>query len=140
MREYRQRKEWRKYRKDYAARPATKTKRQLWGHHWYLKYKNEYNAQRISQRQMYRNTLFDILGGAKCIKCGFTDKRALQLDHKQGDGTRKMHMEELKDHHRYLKYIDNPELARKTFQVLCANCNSIKRYEHYKSPLSQIRS
>lgn len=107
---------------------------------WYLKHRNEYNAGRIDTRQIYREMLFDILGGAKCVRCGFSDKRALQFDHKQGGGNSKINNEERKDHHRYLKYIKAPELARKTFQVLCANCNSIKRHEKYKSPLFQVMS
>lgn len=82
--------------------------------------------------------LFEALGGARCVRCGFSDRRALQFDHIMGEGTKKMHYQEMKDHHNYVKYARNPELARKTFQVLCANCNAIKRMEKYKAPLNQI--
>ena len=70
----------------------------------------------------------DILGD-KCVKCGFNDKRALQFDHINGGG--------LKDRIRfkaaqtmYKFYINNPELARKCLQILCANCNTIKIKEN----------
>lgn len=105
---------------------------------WYLENKHRYNIGRVQMRQRYRDILFEILGGAVCVKCGFSDRRALQFDHKMGEGTRKMHNEEMKDYHNYVKYARNPELARKTFQVLCANCNAIKRHEYYKAPLNQI--
>jgi hypothetical protein len=107
---------------------------------WYENNKHRISAARTQMRQRYRDMLFEALGGAKCIKCGFSDRRALCFDHINGDGTKKMHHEEMKDHHNFVKYARNPELARKTFQVLCANCNAIKRMTRYKSPLKNLVS
>ena len=67
-------------------------------------------------------------GPPKCKRCGFNDLRALTLDHVNGDG-----------------YLQRKELKRKgssfyiwareneypdTLQVLCHNCQWIKRHEN----------
>lgn len=102
-------------------------------HNWYENNKHRYNLGRTQMFQRYRDQLFEVLGGAKCIRCGFSDKRALHFDHIDGGGTAEFRKK--KDYSYYRKYIDQPELARKTFQVLCANDNAIKRTERYKAPL-----
>jgi hypothetical protein len=74
-------------------------------------------------RDNLRVEVFDKLGH-KCSRCGFDDKRALQVDHINGGGE--------KDRQRFsqttfLKHVlANPHL----FQILCANCNWIKRHEN----------
>jgi len=77
-----------------------------------------------------KERLFQILGGAKCIRCGFSDKRALQFDHINGGGTQDKlkHAGHLDRMRRY--YLKHPEEARKNLQVLCANCNWIKRIDN----------
>jgi hypothetical protein len=82
-----------------------------------LKYKSEYYYNR------YRSTkdkLFDILG-RQCSICGFNDIRALQIDHINGGG--------VKQGRSYYKHINDPDIKLK-LQVLCANCNWIKRAEN----------
>lgn len=68
-----------------------------------------------------RQKLFQILGN-KCCRCGYSDIRALQLDHLLGDG----YLERNKSN-KY--YVENPLEAIFKFQLLCANCNWIKRVE-----------
>lgn len=62
--------------------------------------------------------------GGKCVKCGFDDPRALQVDHINGGGQK-----EFKDLgvRRYYKNILEDKEGR--YQLLCANCNAIKRIE-----------
>lgn len=76
------------------------------------------------------------MGGAKCVKCSYLDPRALQLDHINGGGCKDMknhtNTEQLV---RY--YIKNPELAKKTLQVLCANCNWIKVHVNRENELAK---
>lgn len=92
------------------------------------------NREIYKQNSRYRQTqrrleLFDILGGRKCSKCGYSeDTRALAFDHLRDDGLedRKIH---LRSSHLYNFYCKNPDLARANLQVLCCNCNSIKRYD-----------
>ena len=66
------------------------------------------------------------LGGI-CVSCGYSDLRALVLDHKNGDGylDRKILGTKIA---RY--YIKNLEEAKEMLQVLCSNCNMIKSVEH----------
>jgi hypothetical protein len=59
----------------------------------------------------------------KCVQCGFSDIRALQIDHINGGGGK--HFRESVSSARYYKeMLVYPE----NYQILCANCNWIKRY------------
>ena len=71
-----------------------------------------------------KSQLFASLGGAVCKRCGFDDKRALQLDHVYGKGnTQRRILTVVKMIHHA---IENPS----GYQILCANCNWIKRVEN----------
>jgi hypothetical protein len=63
--------------------------------------------------------------GSKCARCGFSDWRALQLDHVNNNGA------EDREESRDGNGVYNSALKDKDgeFQLLCANCNSIKRLE-----------
>ncbi len=70
-----------------------------------------------------RQRVIAALGG-KCARCGFEDWRALQIDHMNGGGRRE------------LKQIGYKGIIKKVlrgetdgYQLLCSNCNWIKRYE-----------
>lgn len=71
-----------------------------------------------------RVLVIEKLGGS-CRKCGFTDIRALQIDHIEGGGTKK---NKKLDWYKRYKVILNGD--SKEVQLLCANCNWIKRYEN----------
>src|ERR1035437_7793094 len=104
------------------------------------KYHREFNrtyfapgtANRERRRELDRATharnrqgILDMYG-RRCSKCGFdSDVRALQLDHK---GSKPW------ETHRYARsggtlyvVILNGTLPKELFQILCANCNTIKR-------------
>lgn len=71
-----------------------------------------------------KNQVYDKLGHV-CCRCGFSDKRALQIDHVNGGGNREL--KEVRNNATYLqKVIKDTE---GTYQILCANCNWIKRFE-----------
>lgn len=84
-----------------------------------------------------RMEIIHILGN-KCIHCGFSDWRALQIDHVKGHGAE--HRRKYNSHTFYHGGGCNPQyysfilrqikLGSKDFQLLCANCNWIKRYEN----------
>jgi hypothetical protein len=62
--------------------------------------------------------------GWKCIRCGFDDLRALQVDHMNGGGCQER--KRLRNQAAFNKKV----LADQTgYQLLCANCNWIKRHE-----------
>ena len=68
-------------------------------------------------------------GVAECVTCGFSDQRALQIDHINGGG-----LKDLKKHGNQNQYLNSilalpKKEAEDKYQVLCANCNWIKRVE-----------
>jgi len=76
-----------------------------------------------------RQEVIRILGG-KCAKCGFGDWRALQVDHVNGCGNdfRLPQLMLYKDIRRCLI------TGETKYQLLCSNCNSIKKYENNENP------
>lgn len=79
-------------------------------------------------KQNARNAALEAFGN-KCNKCGFADKRALQIDHVSGNGNkeRKETINVATFYRNVLKsFLDNEN----KYQLLCANCNWIKRYEN----------
>ena len=66
--------------------------------------------------------------GGKCIKCGFDDYRALQIDHINGRGCRERKESGYSSNYQVLKDILNGKTEK--YQLLCANCNWIKRWEN----------
>ena len=72
-----------------------------------------------------RERIHDKLGHA-CCRCGFADKRALQIDHINGGGNKEH--KQIKNNESFLNKVllDNTG----SYQILCANCNWIKRMEN----------
>lgn len=88
--------------------------------------------QARSHNERYRAKIRDFFGG-KCVRCGFDDIRALQMDHIKGDGWKERKHQGGRGqslNQRYREIMDNPDAAREKYQLLCANCNSIKRMEN----------
>lgn len=79
-------------------------------------------------RQKYqkkRAEVFAILGNV-CKRCGFDDVRALQIDHVNGGGQQEFRTKSGTSYlYHVLKYIPDGR-----YQLLCANCNWIKRHEN----------
>lgn len=76
-----------------------------------------------------------MLLGGKCVKCGFLDFRALQLDHINGNGAKELKQGPAKIYGYYLAHSDE---VKKKLQVLCANCNWIKRFERQETNRKDI--
>lgn len=105
---------------------------------WYKKYKEE-NKEKIrirnfNHRNDYRRrAIANICDGIiRCVKCGFDDFRALQIDHINGGGIREREGISEKAYYRYIFSLPTNE-AKKKYQILCANCNWIKRHENRES-------
>lgn len=64
--------------------------------------------------------------GGQCVKCGYLDVRALQIDHINGGGGKDRR--DWSSPYRFYRSIAEGENLEK-YQVLCANCNVIKRSE-----------
>ena len=78
-----------------------------------------------------KNATIEALG-AKCVKCGFSDKRALQIDHIKGGGNKERKEKRFLGHGKnYFRYVLESFLkGENKYQLLCANCNWIKRFEN----------
>jgi hypothetical protein len=85
-----------------------------------------YNPQESKGRyHHYRRLAFEVLGGYRCAQCGFDDPRALQIDHVDNGGYACRKNGEL-GRRLYRKVVREKGVG---FQVLCANCNWIKKAE-----------
>lgn len=96
----------------------------------------EYRKKRNDKRRKYqrkvRMKVLELLGG-KCIRCGESDWRCLQIDHVKGDGHSYRSMRQHLDTssvHLYHKIIKEIQSGSKDYQCLCANCNWRKKYEN----------
>ena len=75
-----------------------------------------------------RKEIIKLLGD-KCKRCNFTDFRALQIDHVHGNGN-KERKETKTTRVYYPTILKKIKAGSKDYQVLCANCNWIKKYEN----------
>ena len=113
-----------KYREANKEKAAARTRE------WIQKNKEKVSLIRIRTAAKRKRECLEAYGGAKCAHCGFMDIRALQIDHVNGGGTKESiekgyHRAET---YRYLRRNGYPDKDK--YQVLCANCNLIKRIEN----------
>lgn len=94
------------------------------GANWTREAKNEY-AKVAHQKN--RNEAIEALGG-RCVKCGMLDLRCLQIDHINGGGGKEIRSTGAYARYKWIK--SNVEEAKLKYQILCANCNWIKRDEN----------
>jgi hypothetical protein len=96
------------------------------------KYRQEIRDRQRQERINIKIKLFSLLGD-KCSQCGIKDIRVLQIDHINGNGRKDRGNLNPKDFYRYA--FNKVKNGNKEYQLLCANCNWIKRYtnnEFYK--------
>jgi len=84
-------------------------------------------ARRTKYHANLRAKVIALLGG-KCAKCPFTDPRALQVDHINGGGAKERRTKGTRGN----SGVNHKILSGQTegYQLLCANCNWIKRIEN----------
>lgn len=82
--------------------------------------------QNLSRYHAKRAEVIAFLGG-KCVRCPVVDVRCLQIDHVDGGGAaeRRGMRNYWKLHNLVLRSVPNNK-----YQLLCANCNWIKKYEN----------
>ena len=95
--------------------------------------------QRLAKKQSRerRRIVFINAMGGECVQCGFSDWRALQVDHVNGGGTAERKIFPSTSKVFYAKVLAN----RDDYQLLCSNHNTIKRYEENeaKGPLTIVQ-
>jgi predicted transcriptional regulator len=86
------------------------------------------NANKAYRQKMKLNLFSHYSKGLlMCARCGFNDTRALSIDHINGEGTK--HRQEIGGNiYHWLTKNDYPE----GYQVLCYNCQAIKRLENHE--------
>ena len=100
-------------------------------HQALIRYKSSSQEVIVNRyRKNLKKRVLSYYGGGKlaCIKCGFSDIRALSIDHINGNGCkhRKKLLTSGKTFYRWLEKQDYP----KGYQTLCMNCQFIKREEN----------
>jgi|SRR5690242_19257469 len=99
----------------------------------YYKNRDKKAAYAKEYNQRNRRILLQELGNGKCAWCGYSDFRALEIDHVNGDGA-----EDRKKHNFHapftVKQMKRVLENKERFQILCCNCNRIKRYENKENP------
>jgi hypothetical protein len=82
----------------------------------------------LSRRRRVAATRLKIVSllGEACCKCGFSDLRALAIDHKNGGGTKEREV----GGGYYAMVLRKVESGSGDYQLLCFNCNQIKKHEN----------
>jgi hypothetical protein len=83
----------------------------------------EYRKERRDRKRL---EIVDHLGG-KCVRCGFSDIRALQIDHVNGGGVK---ARKQPNYNWWRFWVEVRKDTSGKYQLLCANCNWIKREEN----------
>jgi len=86
---------------------------------------DHYAKQSRDAKAKIRATLFEMYG-QECVICGFSDKRALTLDHINGNGNKER--ARLGERGVYQKARD--KYAPDQYRTLCMNCQFIERHKH----------
>lgn len=98
------------------------------------KIKNNANKSVKLYLRNQRMAALEILGGI-CCRCSFADYRALQIDHINGGGSKERKERNYKGS--FHKNVINSVLNNENkYQLLCANCNWIKRYENNENKIN----
>jgi hypothetical protein len=97
----------------------------IYNREYYLKNKEKLRELHRKRLMDARIEVINLLGG-KCVICGFSDIRALQIDHINGGGCKERN--EFREQY-YIKIKKKILAGSKEYQLLCANHNWIKRYE-----------
>jgi hypothetical protein len=117
-------------KKDYSKQYYQKNKEKIKNNR--LMYIEKYRAKARELQSAYRHKwrweIINILGN-KCAKCGYDNLGALQIDHINGKG--KYHVRTFNgNRYSYYKHIyEDIKMGSKDYQILCANCNWLKRFE-----------
>jgi len=82
-----------------------------------------------------RTKVLSVLGG-KCVSCGLTDPRALNIDHVHGDGSADRKKAHGKKFHNQV--IAAVAAGSDSYQLLCASCNWIKRAVNNETTLGRV--
>lgn len=81
-----------------------------------------------ARRKRLRLATLDVLGN-KCVLCGFSDVRALCIDHVNGGGETERKSKAVEAYYQHIKR--EVEAGSSEYQLLCANCHQIRHCEEF---------
>ena len=90
--------------------------------------RREYTHQYLRKRYSELKKELTLLLGSKCARCGFEDKRVLQIDHINGGG-RKHFKQAGGAYTMFREMIKSVKSKENKYQLLCSNCNLIEAFE-----------
>jgi hypothetical protein len=130
----------------YKNKEVCKLRHYKWINDLRLNHPDKYRARIDKANKHTKQILLEIKSkcftmlGNKCCKCGFSDIRALQINHINGNGRK--HRNSVNSVTFYRSIIKSLNENKHEFQILCANCNWIKRVEipeeHKQHPKKEI--
>ena len=85
--------------------------------------------QRTAVQRYYRARrlkVFDLLGGRRCVRCGCTVVRLLEVNHKNGGGTREI---QALGGGEWIRAILNGKRGTSDLEVVCKVCNVVHYVE-----------
>lgn len=94
----------------------------------HIKFREKISENHRNNSISRRKLILAILGD-KCVRCGYdSDYRALQIDHVNGNGY--LEIKKMSHSWSFKFWINALRERRSEYQLLCANCNWIKRIEN----------
>jgi hypothetical protein len=102
--------------------------RKLYKRDYYLRHPEVYQKGKKHAQEALKAKRAEILAllGNRCVRCGFSDPRALQIDHIHGKGREERYNGGWTY---YTNLLAKIKAGSKDYQILCSNCNWIKRSE-----------
>ena len=121
-------------------------KRRVYARKYYTNNKNKINAYKTRYRQNHPNINRKSIRKTKdkvrdmvfshycknqvqCIRCGYSDIRALSIDHINGNGAKEREKLKINGGYMFYKWLRDNDFPE-GYQVLCMNCQFIKRSEN----------
>jgi hypothetical protein len=88
---------------------------------WHDNHREDFKKYEVFRNGELRDMVFDLLGD-QCARCGIADYRVLQIDHINGGGS--IERRKIGSRGIYIKILEDGGAG---YQILCANCNTLKR-------------
>lgn len=98
-------------------------------------YRDAMNTRLRRKMKETRDEILLLLGNC-CVKCKFDDRRALQIDHVNGNGYA---TNKTGSYARLIPVLASIRNGSTDYQILCANCNQIKKIEEREGLDGDIR-
>lgn len=112
--------------KDCCRQSTKETMRKLRKNPEFKKREKEFRERRRDSKKL---EIFELLGN-ECVRCEMGDFRCLQIDHVHGNGKYDVSRSKRGSETYYNHVLRRIKAGSKDYQLLCANCNWIKRYEN----------